>query len=72
MAILSGTPGNLFNLIKGMQMVRNKKISVGLALIVGVLGMSVGSSAVVAPQPVNTVDSDAAEPAVVDEQAHAS
>lgn len=66
-------------------MVRNKKISVGLALIVGVLGMSVGSSAlalpemdvgtvpaVVAPQPVNTVDSDAAEPAVVDEQAHAS
>ena len=66
-------------------MVQNKKIGGGLVLIAGVLGMSVCGAAlalpemdvgsvpaIVAPQPVNTVDSTVAEPVVVDAQSDAS
>jgi hypothetical protein len=40
----------VFNLIKGMQMVQNKKVSAGLALIAGLLGMSVSGTALALPE----------------------
>jgi len=77
--------GNVFNLIKGMQMVQNKKIAAGLALIAGLVGMGasgaasalpemdVGSvSPIVAPDSLNTHDGTVAEPADTDAQANAS
>jgi hypothetical protein len=66
--------GDLFNLIKGMQMVQNKKLVAGMALIVGLVGMGTSSAAlalpemdvdtappIVAPQSVNPIDSIAAD-----------
>jgi hypothetical protein len=68
-----------------MQMVQNKQVGAGLALIAAVLGMSVGGSAmalpemdvgsvpnIVAPQPVNTLDSTVAAPDDEDGQDTAS
>ncbi|GAA4655369.1 hypothetical protein GCM10025794_14660 [Massilia kyonggiensis] len=66
-------------------MMQNKKISVGLALFAGVLGLGAGGTAlalpepdvgstppIVAPQSANSVDATVAEPVLSDEQADAS
>jgi hypothetical protein len=66
----SGCHDELFNLIKGMKMVRNNKTGAGLALVAALLGMGMSGAAsalpelqvgtlppIVAPSSVNTVDS---------------
>jgi hypothetical protein len=65
----------VFNLIKGMKMVQNKKVGAGLALIVAMAGIGVSGTAaalpevdvgtlppIVAPNSVDTADSTVAAP----------
>lgn len=41
---------DMYNLIKGMQMVQNKKFGAGLALIAGLLGMCASGAALALPE----------------------
>jgi hypothetical protein len=74
-AMLFNMPWNLFNLIKGTQMVQNKKFGAALALIAGLAGMGVSGSAlalpemdvgsiraIAAPDSLDTIDEATAEP----------